>query len=163
MGQLLKPRGLKGELRAAIFNSTTMALKVGVDIWLKTKEEEFFSREIEKIKIAGEKSCIKLTGCDKREDAESIQGLHIFLPRNAFEPLGEDEYYLVDLIGSHVIDENRESIGSVLDVLSMPGQNLIVVKAGEREILIPYVDAHILLFDEKEKILIVKDVQGLVN
>jgi ribosomal 30S subunit maturation factor RimM len=37
------------------------------------------------------------------------------------------------------------------------------VEAEGNEILIPFVDAHISLFDEKKKILIVKDVEGLLN
>jgi len=37
------------------------------------------------------------------------------------------------------------------------------LKQKEGEVLIPYVDAHILLFDKKEKNLIVKDVEGLWN
>ena len=163
MGHLLKPRGLKGELRASIFNEYCSALKMGTEIWLKTKEEDFFSRRIEKIQISGEKSCIKLADCDKREEAENIQGLKFFLPRNQFEPLGENEHYLVDLIDSQVLNENSKSIGSVVDVVNMPAQNLIVVDTGEHEILIPYVDAHIKLFDKKKKILIVKDVAGLIN
>ena len=163
MGKLLKPRGLKGELRAVIFNEYGLALKMGTEIWLKTKEEDFFSRRIEKIQISGEKSCIKLVDCDKREEAENIQGLKFFLPRNQFEPLGENEHYLVDIIESQVLDENSKSIGSVVDVVNMPAQNLIVVDTGEHEILIPYVDAHITLFDEKKKNLIVKDVAGFIN
>ena len=162
MGKFLKPLGLKGELRVAIFNNTSMALKMGIDIWLSTKEKEYFSRKIEKIQITSKKSCIKLAGCNKREEAENIQGLVFFLPRDKFIPLDENEHYLVDLIGCQVIDENRKSIGSVVDVLSMPSQNLIVVKTEGNEIFIPYVDAHIALFDEKGKILIVKDVGGLI-
>ena len=48
-------------------------------------------------------------------------------------------------------------------MMSLPAQNVVVVETNETEILIPYVDAHILLFDDKEKNLIVKDVEGLVN
>ena len=45
----------------------------------------------------------------------------------------------------------------------MTAQNIIVIKTGEKEILIPYVDAHIMLFDKKKKHLILKDVEGLIN
>ena len=51
----------------------------------------------------------------------------------------------------------------MLDVLKMPAQNIIVVDTGGNEILIPYVDAYIMLFDKKKKNLIVKDVVGLIN
>ena len=67
------------------------------------------------------------------------------------------------MIGAHVLDENQKSIGTVKDVLIMPSQNIIVVETGGNEILIPYVDAYIELFDKQKKNLIVKDVVGLIN
>ena len=162
MGRFLKPRGLKGELRTAIFNEHGSALKVGKEIWLK-KEEEYFSRKIETIKMAGEKSCIRLSGCNTLEDAAKVQGSVFFLPRDEFDSIGKNEHYLVDMIGSQVIDENQKLLGSVADVLTMPAQNIIVVDTGENEILIPYVDAHLVLFEKQKKNLIVKDVIGLIN
>jgi len=77
--------------------------------------------------------------------------------------LRDEEIYLVDIIGCRVLDENRNDIGSVVDTVSLPEQNLVVVEAMGNEILIPFVDAYILLFDVKENILIVKDVEGLLN
>ena len=136
---------------------------MGTEIWLKTKEENYFSRKIEFIKIAGTKSCVKLSACNSWEDADRIQGVVFYLSRDKFDPIGENEHYLVDLIGSHVLDENQKSLGTITDVLKMPSQNIIVVDTEENEILIPYVDAHITLFDEQKKKLIVKDVAGLIN
>ena len=163
MGKFLKPRGLKGELRVSIFNEFGSILKVGTEVWLKTNEEEYFSWKIDAIKMAGKKSCIKLAGCNTIDDADRIRGSVFFLPRDQFNPIGENEHYLVDIIGFHVWDENQKSLGAVTDILIMPAQNIIVVEAGKKEILIPYVDAHITLFDEEKKHLIVKDVEGLIN
>ena len=49
------------------------------------------------------------------------------------------------------------------DILIIPAQNIIVVGTGANEIFIPYVDAHITLFDEKNKNIIVKNVEGLIH
>ena len=67
------------------------------------------------------------------------------------------------MIGCKVLDENRNDIGSVVDMVSLPEQNLVVVEAMGNELLIPFVDAHILFFDVNENILIIKDVEGLLN
>ena len=163
MGKFLKPRGLKGELRIAIFNEQGSTLKVGIEIWLKINEENYFSWKIEAIKMAGKKSCIKLEGCNTIDDADKIQGSVFFLPRDEFDPIGENEHYLVDIIGFHVWDENQKYLGTVTDILIIPAQKIIVVETGGNEILIPYVDAHIMLFDEQKKNIIVKDVEGLIN
>ena len=52
-----------------------------------------------------------------------------------------------------MLDEDRNAIGSVVDTMCLPEQNLIVVETMGREVLIPFVDAHILLFDVEDNIL----------
>ena len=163
MGKLLKPRGLKGELWMTIFNDVDSALKVGMNIWLVSENGEFSNQIIESLKITEKKSWVKFEGCHKKEDADNLIGLNFSIPRSEFTPLKENEIYLVDIIGATVLDEDRTNIGSVVDIMSLPAQNVVVVETKESEILIPYVGAHILLFDKKEKNLIVKDVEGLLN
>ena len=163
MGKFLKPWGLNGELRVTIFNEIDSALKIGMEIWVETNKGVFSTQTIESLNIVGNNSRIKLTGYNKREEAEKLHSCVFSLPRSEFIPLVGKELYLIDLIGCKVSDENKNSIGTVVDTLSLPAQNHIVVEAEGNEILIPFVDAHISLFDEKKKILIVKDVEGLLN
>ena len=160
MGKFLQPKGLNGELRAIIFNEENFSLKIGTEIWLKEKD---ISQEIENIQVSGSKSYIKLADCNSREDAEKIQGRFFFLLRDDFAPLGQNENYLVDLIGSEVMDKKDFFIGIVIDVLNMPTQNLVVVDRDGDELLIPYVDLYISFFDKKKKNLIVNDLEGLIN
>ena len=163
MGRLLKPRGLRGELRLTIFNEVDSVLKIGMEIWIESAEGIKYSHIIESLNIASVKSWIKFSECNKRETANNLSGLIFSIPRSVFTPLRDKESYLVDVIGCKVLDENRNAIGSVKDIMSLPAQNLVVVETMEKEILIPFVDAYILLFDVNENILIVKDVEGLLN
>ena len=163
MGKLLKPRGLKGELRLTIFNEVDSVLKIGMEIWVETAEGVQYSHIIESLKIDGVKSWIKLSGCNNRGAADNLSSLVFSIPRSVFTPFRDNEIYLVDIIGCKVLDENRNTIGLVVDTMSLPKQNLVVVETMGNEVLIPFVDAHILLFDIKENILIVKDVEGLLN
>ena len=146
-----------------IFNENNSTLRVGSKIWLEGEEATPFSVTIESLKLAGGKSCIKFTGCNAREEAQDFNGLTVSLPRSEFAALGEKEIYLVDLIGCIVLDEAKKSIGTVVDTMNLPAQNILVVEVKGNEVLIPFVDAHILLFDMKEKILIVKNVEGLMK
>ena len=163
MGRLLKPRGLNGEMWLTIFNEVDSVLKIGIEIWMQSEEEVQYSHIIELLNISGIKSWIKLSGCNTREDADNLGSLIFSISRSVFTPLKDKEIYLVDVIGCKVLDENRNTIGSVIDIMVLPGQNLIVVEIMGDEVLIPFVDAHILLFDVEENILIVKDVEGLLN
>ena len=129
---------------------------------METAEGVQYSNFIESLNIAGVKSWIKLSGCNNRGAADNLSSLFFSIPRSVFTPLRDKEIYLVDIIGCRVLDEKRNAIGSVVDTVSLPEQNLVVMEAKGNEILIPFVDAYILLFDVKENIIIVKDVEGLL-
>lgn len=161
MGKLLKPLGLKGELRVSFFNEESSALKKGVEIWLKANE--FISHSIEIIVMADKKSCIKFKDCNTRDEANALQGLMIYLPRNAFNFIAKNEHYLIDMMESKVVNEDQMHIGMVTDILSIFSQNIIEVKIGENEVLIPYVNDYVKFFDKENKILILKDISGLIN
>ena len=163
MGKILKPRGLKGEVWASIFNEHDSALKRGCIIWLQRDDEPAVRSEIESLKIAGEKSWMKLEKIDSRTEAETLQGMDISFPRSEFPALKEDDYYLVDLIGVTVNNENGNFLGAISDIMQLPAQNVLLVMRDGKEFMIPFVDAHIVLFDKINKILIVKNVDGLVE
>lgn len=162
LGKLLKPKGLNGELRVLVFNELDTSMDIGTELWIKTKDG-YIKRTIEKIQIADKKSVVKFMNCDNRSEAEHIHGKDFFLPRTKFKKLGSNEYYLVDLVGSQVFDENKKNLGIIIDILAMPSQHLIVVKSDDGEILIPHVSVHVELFDKKMKQLFVKGIEGLID
>ena len=121
------------------------------------------SHKIETIVMADKKSCIKFKDCNTRDEANVLQGLMIYLPRNAFNFIATNEHYLIDIMESKVVNEDQKHIGMVIDVLSIFSQNIIEVKIGENEVLIPYVDDYITLFDNENRKLIVKNIMKKVN
>ena len=146
-----------------VFNAVDSALRIGMKIWVASENGEFSIQIIESFKISEKKSWIKFEGCQNREDIDNLTGMFFLIPRTDFAPLNENEFYLVDIIGSTVLDEDRKIIGSVVDMMSLPAQNIVVVQTNAGEVLIPYVDAHVLFFDDKENNLIVKNIEGLLN
>ena len=147
MGKLLKPKGLKGELKVLIFNEEDSSLKDGVEVWLRTSD--YFSHKIEKIKMAKQKSCIKFINCNAREHANALQGLLFYLPRDDFNSITTNKHYLIDMVESKVVNENKVQIGIVKDVFSIRSQNIIVAKIGKDEVLIPYIDDYVTFFDKE--------------
>jgi 16S rRNA processing protein RimM len=128
MGRLLKPRGLKGKLQLTIFNEVDSVLKIGMEIWVELAERVQYSHLIESLNIAGVKSWIKFSGYNKREDVDNLSGMIFSIPRSAFTPLKDKEFYLVDMIDCKVLDEKRKVIGIVVDTISLPEQNLLVME-----------------------------------
>jgi len=51
----------------------------------------------------------------------------------------EDDYHVLQLIGCAAELEDGSTLGTVSDVLNLPGQDVLVIKADSGEILIPFV------------------------
>ena len=146
-----------------VFNEIDSALRIGMKIWVASENGDFSIQIIESFKITEKKSWIKFEGCHNRGDTDNLLGLIFSIPRSDFTPLNGNEFYLVDIIGSTVLDEDRKIIGSVVDMMSLPAQDIVVVNTNAGEMLIPYVDAHVVFFDNKGNNLIVKNIEGLLN
>jgi 16S rRNA processing protein RimM len=54
-------------------------------------------------------------------------------------------------------------VGIVVDVLKMPAQNVFVIDAEGKEILIPDVDAFIKTIDINNGIIVIDPIEGLLN
>jgi len=75
--------------------------------------------------------------------------------------LDEGHYFIADLIGLHAIDaETGEDIGKIADVLSLPSNNVYVIK-GEREILVPAVPEFIIETNLAEGFIKLRLIEGL--
>ena len=78
--------------------------------------------------------------------------------RDAKQP--EGGYFIQDIIGARVVDENGAEVGTLAEVLNLPGSDVYVVR-GEREILIPAVPQFILSRDIDAGVITVRMMEGL--
>lgn len=72
-----------------------------------------------------------------REAAGMLLGAELLMEREELRPLGEDEYFLHELVGLEVVDAERGSIGPIVDVYDTAGQVLAAVRFEGRELLFP--------------------------
>jgi 16S rRNA processing protein RimM len=63
-----------------------------------------------------------------REEAEALKGLELYVPRAVLPPAGEDEFYLVDLIGLRVQTADGAELGRVKDVHNFGAGDLLEIE-----------------------------------
>lgn len=95
-------------------------------------------------------------GIDDRNAAEQLRGARVHVPRAAFPPAREGEYYWVDLLGLSVFNREGVALGQVSALLpSGPQTTLVLQYPGEdgqpRERLIPFVSAFVDAVDLEGK------------
>ncbi|EIL92276.1 16S rRNA-processing protein RimM [Rhodanobacter fulvus Jip2] len=81
----------------------------------------------------------QLPGVDDREQAAAWIGSDIYVSRDQLPPPAEGEYYWVDLEGLEVITTEDVLLGRVSHLFATGANDVVVVRDGTRERLIPFV------------------------
>src|SRR5690606_14491238 len=83
---------------------------------------------------------VKLEGVDTRDDAETLRGALLQVPGDQVVPLPEDHYYVFQIVGLEVVDEDGRELGVVKEVLFTGANDVYVVeRADGSELLLPAV------------------------
>jgi 16S rRNA processing protein RimM len=104
---------------------------------------------------------MKLAGVDRIEDAEKLIGLEILAPAEVLSPLDEGEFYWYQLVGLTVVTHDARPLGRVESLFATGSNDVLVVKDGERERLIPYTDDAVESVDLESKTLRLKNLDGI--
>ncbi len=163
IGKIVNTQGLKGQVRVYPYTNYKERFEEIDKIYLDEELKSFL--EIESVGYKKNLVILKLKGYNHVSEVERFKDRDIFIDRETQgQDLEEDEYFIVDLIGLKVIDENLGEIGVLKDVLQNTGQDLYVVKRPKGpDVLIPYVDAFFKEIDIEEGIIHVTLWEGMLE
>jgi len=107
------------------------------------------------------KGCLiaSLEGIESVEAAMALKGRTVCIDR-AEAVLPEGRFFLSDIIGAKVVTDEGAELGTLADVLELPGHNVYVVR-GEKETLIPAVPEFILHTDVDGGTVTVHLIEGM--
>jgi 16S rRNA processing protein RimM len=107
---------------------------------------------------------LKLEGINDRDAAEKARGKLIYITEEDLPELEEGEFYIRDLIGMAVFEENGNKIGEVSDVIQNSAQDIFEIETAEnKKVLIPRVDEFILDIDADNREIKVRLIEGLLD
>jgi 16S rRNA processing protein RimM len=139
IARIVKPQGLKGELKVLTYSRDPADIRRYHSIFLAVDGDlkgEFY---IEKCRINASAVILKLKDIENREHAESLRNCSIWIHQDQLPRLPAGEYFIRDLIGLQVFDEQGVFCGTMVDVLELPANDVFVIDAEGRELLIPAV------------------------
>ncbi len=156
MGLITKPWGKKGEVRVKTPYPPSFFINKRVFVLIS----EY--RVVSARKLKGEMVVLKLSGIEDINQAETLRNLYIEVEEKDLEPLRENEYYVYQLLGCKVFDENYGFLGTVRNLHEWaPYWTLEVF--GEREVLIPFVSEFVIEVDPEKKEIRTKLPKGYVE
>jgi 16S rRNA processing protein RimM len=106
---------------------------------------------------------VKFGGVLTREEAEALLGAAVTMPRSEAPPLPDGSFYQADLVGLRVETEAGEPLGDVVDIVVTGGADVLVVRRGAGEWLLPVARAFVVAVDLPGSRLVVRVPEGLAD
>ncbi len=151
IGEVLKPQGIRGELKVKTFTDTPDIVKQFGTVYVDDTPYKILSF---RVGVDGA-AYIGLRGVPDRNAAELLRGKKLEGAREDAPALEEGRYYIVDIIGLTCVSEEGEELGVVTNVVNLSADVYTIEKAG-KSILFPAVKGVIAKVDLDAKKLVVK-------
>lgn len=162
VGAITATHGLKGEVK--VFPTTDNKLRfkeLKKCIWEKGSRRQ--ELEIESCRFFKEMVIVKFSGIDDISEAEPYVKGSLLVDREHAVACEEGEYFIADLIGLAVEDDEGNDRGHIIDVIQTGANDVYVVEKDGTEILIPAIKQCILKVDLAESVMTVHLLDGLVD
>jgi 16S rRNA processing protein RimM len=83
---------------------------------------------------------LSFEGIEDRNAIETLRNELLYADVDIDAPgIDEDDYHVLQLIGCKAFLVDGDEFGEVSEVLNLPGQDVLVIKSGSTETLIPFV------------------------
>ena len=153
-GKVVNTHGVKGEVKIQVWLDSPEFLKKFKTVYIDNKAVKLVSGRVHKGFLIA-----VLDGVEDVNAAMSLKNKTVFIDRGEAK-LPEGAYFLQDIIGARVIDENGAEIGTLEDILETPASDVYIVR-GETEHMIPAVPEFILSTDAENGVIRVHLIEGM--
>jgi len=168
VARILRPQGRRGEVLAELLTDFPEKFSERKQLWLAS-ENGATTREyvLEDHWLHKGHVVLKFSSIDSINDAETLTGMLVQIPRAARSELEAGAVYISDLIGTAVIDVasgQRRTIGMIENVQQGIGAApLLLVRDGKKEFEIPFAEQYVTRFDAAGKLLEMNLPEGLLE
>ncbi len=143
VGRIGRAHGVAGEATIEVRTDVPdERFYIGAKLFLEPAAKNFTQVTITSLRDHNGILLLKFAEVNDRNQVEALRDTLLKADVDmADENHDEDEFHVQQLFGLHVIRENGSLLGTLEDVINLPGQDLLSIKAATdgREILIPFV------------------------
>lgn len=159
IGKIVNTVGLKGEVKVYNYSDSIEIYETIESIYVEDR-----LTVIENVRAQKNMVILKLEGADDRNAAEALRGKDLYITEDDLPELPEGQYYVRDLIGMSVTEEDGNLLGHVTDVLQNTAQDIFEVESENgKKLLIPKVDQFVLDIDAEKREITVRLIEGMLD
>ncbi|WFU20762.1 ribosome maturation factor RimM [Bradyrhizobium sp. CB3481] len=131
--------GVRGAVKLWTFTEDPLAVRDYGPLMTKDGARQF---EVTHLREAKDHLVATLKGITTRDDAERLNGLELYVPRDRLPETDADEYYHADLIGLAAVDAADEPLGRVVAIHNFGAGDIIEIAPDKgATILLPFTNA----------------------
>ena len=163
VGIITSTHGVRGEVKVYPTTDDPRRFRRLKEVVLDTGREKL-NLEIEGIKFFKQFVILKFKGLDNINDIEKYRQKSLYVTRKNAVRLQRDEYFIADLIGLKVQDEDGTELGTVKDVIETGANDAYEVEMADgRSLLLPAIKQCILNVDVENGMMQVHVLEGLLD
>ena len=131
--------GVRGAVKLWTFTEDPLAVRDYGPLMTKDGARQF---EVTHVREAKDHLVATLKGIATRDDAERLNGLELYVPRDRLPETDDDEYYHADLIGLAAVTTTDEPLGRVTAIHNFGAGDIIeIAPAKGATMLLPFTNA----------------------
>jgi 16S rRNA processing protein RimM len=131
--------GVRGAVKLWTFTEDPLAVQSYGPLLTKDGARSF---EIANLRAAKDHLVATFKGVATRNDAEKLNGIELYVPREKLPETDDGEYYYADLIGLAAVDTANEPIGRVIAIHNFGAGDIIEIAPPKgTTMLLPFTNA----------------------
>jgi 16S rRNA processing protein RimM len=163
VGAITSTHGIRGEVKVFPTTDDVNRFKKLKEVVLDTGKEQI-TLEIQGVKFFKQFVILKFKGIDNINDIEKYKRCPLYVTRENAVKLEKDEYFIADIVGSTVEDEDGNVLGTLKDVLVTGANDVYVVENEDgKELLFPAIKECVLNVDVEQAKITVHIMPGLLD
>jgi 16S rRNA processing protein RimM len=164
IGEIAKPHGLLGEMRVVVHTDLPERFTWLETVYLGERRGGDIPQPVPVASVRYHQDWVllKLVGYEDRDAAGSLSGRLLYVPESEAIPLEEGDYFLYQLEGLAVYEEDGRLLGRLTGILETGANNVFIVQGDYGEVLLPDIPEVILTIDFEARRMTVHLLEGLL-
>lgn len=166
MGKVVGFHGLRGEMKVRPSTNNPDLLLDIEHVTIKLPSGQELEGTVDTVRLDRRLIVLSLAEYADRTAAESLTDAELYVSEDELAPLGQDEWWISDLVGLDAYTTTGERIGKIKSIIDGGNQILEIESAAAadgRTILVPFVKALVPTVDLRAQRVEVVDIPGLLE
>lgn len=163
IGEITKPFGIKGGLKIRPLTEDPDRFRRLAGAVLEAADGTQQTCTVADVRTDRNSVILFCREIDNVEQVKRFVGGTVRIPRSEAIPLPQDSYFQHDLLGLRVYLEDGRYLGEIREIWPTGGNDVLVVRDGERERLIPAIKSVVVGVNLKENRMILRWMEGLLD